>query len=144
MFEHPTAADLHATCRDPLRDVSWEDDLAASTTLYQICLFRPDVFHFGVKGREITRQVLFTSIVPKYELDKRPKSDIEYQYHPLQMYQTMLPKGTKSIIFKDNSVVNGVKSVTEKPVEKMFAEHWDTKQLKVLLVQEDNGDIKLN
>jgi hypothetical protein len=130
VFESSTAASFHDQFVNPLEHLIPIIDDVADEDSYQICLFRPDIFHLGarVKGRAESRFVLFSSIKAQSEIQVK-NFDYDIQYHPLALFMAMQLKKSPIINFFDPSVSveskKRTKAICLDDVKSMFRDFID-------------------
>jgi hypothetical protein len=112
-----------------------ESDKALTNDCYRICIFRPDLLHFGPavpKNRELGefRKTLFFSLTPQSVIDdiraktKRGADVYEIQHHPITMIRHIC-KGVKAVNYFS-------KPITEKSVAAIYQQYLPDELLNVL------------
>lgn len=119
IFEAPTAALFHDLFINPMTQLLPNLDVVADEKFsYQICLFRPDIFHLGarVRGRPEPRFVLFSSIRSKAETELDKPYDYDLQFHPAALFMAMQTTANGTIEFFDPALVSQRKKRRNKEI----------------------------
>jgi hypothetical protein len=138
VFEASSAAVFHEQFINPMDEILPVIDTVADENInYQICVFRPDIFHLGarVRGRPETRFVLFSSIRCKAEVELDKPYDYDLQFHPAALFMAMQPTVSAKVVFFDPTLADQrkkkrrEKELSVEDVKKMFDDFLDNKNL---------------